>query len=212
MVVPCATTWSASPSSNDRIRHAAPAGSAHRNDPGRHAHTDRLLQQSLPLEVEPARRRLQRGASGGLGPGVEPQLERPVLVGRRVGPEEDAQGRERVAGLAPSVAPSSRGPVRRPARTRRPGRRPSNRSNGGSTRSTSPSRRRRRAPWSTPGPSGWRPGAPRRRSPRVAGRAASVVWCHAPRLVPRRGARQGAPDGPRHQPRHGSRHSSCPAA
>ena len=99
MVVPWATTWSASPSSSDRIRHAAPAGSGARERPGRDARPDRPLEQALPLEVEPARRRLERRPAGRLRPGVEPELERPVLVGRRVGPEEDPQRLDRVVGL-----------------------------------------------------------------------------------------------------------------
>ena len=99
IVVPWATTWSASPSSSDRIRHAAAAGSGADERPAGHALADRPLEQPLPLEVEPAGGRLERRPSRGLGPGVEPQLERPVLVGRRVGPEEDPHRLDRVARL-----------------------------------------------------------------------------------------------------------------
>ena len=70
----------------DPPRRAGRVGADER--PAGHALADRPLEQPLPLEVEPARRRLEGGPASGLGPGVEPQLERPVLVGRRVRPEE----------------------------------------------------------------------------------------------------------------------------
>ena len=73
-----------------------------------HARADRPLQQPLPLEVEPPRGRLERRPARRLRPGVEPELERPVLVGGRVGPEEDPQRLDRVAGLPHQPAETSR--------------------------------------------------------------------------------------------------------
>ena len=172
IVVPWATTWSASPSSSDRIRHAAPPDPAHANDAGRDPGRDRPLQQRLPLEVEPPRRRLDGGTASRLGPGIEPELERPVLVGRRVGPEErPATPRPATPASAISRADSSRSCVRDLLERRREhvvhrlevvmdqARRRAHRA------------RPRRGPSSTPGPSRRPRRARPRRSPRDAGRA-----------------------------------------
>ena len=66
-----------------------------REGAGRHPAPDRPLEETLPLEVQSAGRPSDRGTSSRLGPGVEPELERPVLVGGGIGPEEDAQRLDR---------------------------------------------------------------------------------------------------------------------
>ena len=98
-IVWCATTWSARPSTTDRIRHAAPVGSAHWNVPAVDAVPDRALEEARPAEVEAARGLAQRGPPRGLRPGVQPELERPVLADRGVRIEEPGEDGDRAAGL-----------------------------------------------------------------------------------------------------------------
>jgi hypothetical protein len=157
-----------------RARQDPPRGGARsaRGTTRRHASPIRPLEQGLPLEVEPTRRRPDRRPASRLGPGIEPQLERPVLVGRRVGPEEDPSA-STASPPRPSTAPTARDPGRDPLERRRqhvvhrvevvvdeP--------------DDVPIRPRRRGRWSTPGPSRTATSSARRRSPRVAGRATSV--------------------------------------
>ena len=136
-----ATVCRARPSSSDRIRQAAPSGRPSDSSPAVGPLSHGVAQQLLPGDVEPLRGLLHGRPARRLGPGVEPELERPVLLGPDVRGEEDAQP------LAPASAHRGhrlpggrRGPGWRPARTPPPAARPSRRSSGGSARSTCPSR------------------------------------------------------------------------
>ena len=155
-VAHAATSRARDASSRGR-RPGAPArraatGSATRRRPDRRSGTrpsatpspDRPLQQALPLEVEPPRGRLDRRPARRLGPRVEPQLERPVLVGGRVGRKNT-----RSASTGSPASPISRAETLEVLpgdllERRREARRPSSRSSGGSARSMCPSRRPRR--------------------------------------------------------------------
>ena len=171
----CATVCRASPSSRDRIRQAAPSGSRHGIAAASHAVADRCSQQLLPGDVQPLRGLLHGRAPRRLGPGVEPQLEGPVLLGPGVRREEDPP--------AARPAPSHR-------RHRRPGcasrscaggaleRRRQQVVHRGEVVVDQPAgrahlARRRRARWSPPCPCGASPRAWRRRSRRGARRRSS---------------------------------------
>ena len=65
------------------------------------AGADGALDQLLPADVEPTRRRPERRTTNGLGPGVEPQLEGPVVVAAGVAGEERLQLADRVHPASP---------------------------------------------------------------------------------------------------------------
>ena len=100
------TTWSASPSSSDRIRHAAPTGSAHAERAVGDARRDRPLEQRLP----------RRGSADATWPGRRagglPRPRRRARAGTPSPCRPGCRSGRRPAAPRPATAP-------RPSRSRR---------------------------------------------------------------------------------------------
>ena len=149
----CATACRASPSSSERIRQAAPSGSAQ-------AIVARARRRrGWRRRAAAARRRSAAATSPGPPAAAPPRPRRRATAGR---PSPARRGRRSRRRRQPLAAGPRRRAIaarvdvevlaRPPARTPRRAGRPSRRSSGGSARWTCPSRRRRRARWSPPCP------------------------------------------------------------